>query len=57
MAHIITDECVACGTCEPECPIEAITEGAEKYVIDQANCTDCVVCREICPMEAIEQLD
>lgn len=28
MAIIITDECINCGACEPECPNNAIYEGA-----------------------------
>ena len=34
MAYVITDECVSCGTCAGECPVEAISEGDGKYVID-----------------------
>ena len=40
MAYIITDECIACGSCENECPVEAISEGDEKYVIDANLCTE-----------------
>jgi ferredoxin len=53
MAHTITDECVACGTCLEECPEEAITEG-DVYVIDSAKCSDCGNCVEVCPTEAVE---
>jgi NAD-dependent dihydropyrimidine dehydrogenase PreA subunit len=52
MAHVITDECVECGACVPECPEEAISEG-EPYVIDPELCTDCGTCVEVCPTEAI----
>ena len=45
MAYVITDECIACGSCEDECPVEAISEGEDKYVIDAKLCTD--------PVEAI----
>ena len=31
MAIIITDECINCGACEPECPNTAIYEGAEDW--------------------------
>ena len=31
MAIIITDECINCGACEPECPNTAIYEGAEEW--------------------------
>lgn len=53
MAYIITDECVSCGACESECPVSAISEGADKYVIDAETCTDCGSCAEVCPNEAI----
>ena len=57
MAYKITDECVSCGACEPECPNEAISEGETIYVIDPAKCTECVgssevsKCAEICPVD------
>jgi len=53
MAYVITDECIACGSCESECPAEAISEGEDKYVIDAKLCTDCGNCVEQCPVEAI----
>jgi ferredoxin len=52
MAYVITDECVACGTCVEECPAEAIEEG-EPYVISEEKCTECGTCVESCPVEAI----
>ena len=54
MAYKITDECIACGSCMDECPVEAISEG-DIYVIDAATCTDCGSCAEQCPVEAIVQ--
>ena len=54
MAYVITDECIACGSCEDECPVGAISEGEDKYVIDSETCTDCGACADICPVEAIE---
>lgn len=54
MAYVITDECIACGACEGECPVEAISEGDDKYIIDPDICTDCGACADICPVEAIE---
>ena len=52
MAHKISDECVECGTCIPECPVEAISEGTP-YSIDADKCTDCAACVSVCPTEAI----
>jgi ferredoxin len=58
MAFKITDECIACGSCESECPNEAITEGDDIYVIDPNKCTECVgfydsqQCFDVCPVEA-----
>ena len=40
MAYVISDECVSCGTCEGECPAEAISQGEEHYVIDADACLD-----------------
>ena len=53
MPYRITDDCIACGTCEPECPEEAIREGEEKYVIDPDKCQECGQCADVCPQEAI----
>jgi len=52
MAHKITDECLACGTCIDECPVEAISEG-DIYVIDADLCIDCGACAAACPTGAI----
>ncbi len=59
MALIITDECINCDVCEPECPNEAITQGEEIYEIDPALCTECVghydtsQCVDVCPVDCI----
>src|SRR5690348_2373944 len=59
MALIITDECINCDVCEPECPNQAISQGVEIYEIDPAKCTECVghfdkpQCREVCPVDCI----
>ena len=53
MAYKITEDCVSCGTCADECPVEAISEGYDKYAIDAEKCTDCGSCAEVCPTEAI----
>ena len=52
MTYIITDECTACGACESECPVEAISAG-DIYTIDAKTCTDCGACADVCPVEAI----
>jgi ferredoxin len=57
MATTITDECINCGVCEPECPNDAISEGEDYYVIDPELCTECVgfhgeeACQEVCPVD------
>ena len=52
MAYKISDECIACGVCIDECPVDAISEG-DIYTIDANLCTDCGSCAEVCPVEAI----
>jgi len=57
MAYKITDECISCGACEPECENEAISEGETIYVINPDKCTECVgfaessKCADICPVD------
>ena len=59
MALMITDECINCDVCEPECPNDAISAGDEIYVIDPDRCTECVgfydepQCVEVCPVDCI----
>ena len=59
MALRITDQCINCDVCEPECPNSAISMGPEIYVIDWKRCTECVghfdapQCREVCPVDCI----
>ena len=52
MAYVIGDDCISCGTCICECPVEAISEG-EKYSINPDLCTECGTCASVCPQEAI----
>lgn len=52
MSFKITDECISCGVCCDECPVDAITEGEDKYVINPELCTECGNCAEVCPVEA-----
>ena len=52
MAYKISDECIAWGSCADACPVEAITEGDGKYVIDADKCLDCGACADACPVDA-----
>lgn len=54
MAYVINDSCVSCGSCAGECPVGAISEGSDKYVIDADTCIDCGSCAAVCPTGAIE---
>jgi uncharacterized protein (DUF362 family)/NAD-dependent dihydropyrimidine dehydrogenase PreA subunit len=52
---ILTDDCVACGTCRDACPVQAISMVDKKYaVIDENSCIRCYCCHEMCPHDAIE---
>jgi ferredoxin len=59
VALIITEECINCDVCEPECPNTAIYQGVEIYEINPDLCTECVghfdtpQCVEVCPVECI----
>lgn len=59
MALMITDECINCDVCEPECPNSAISMGELHYQIEPSRCTECVghfdtpQCVEICPVACI----
>jgi len=52
MAHLILDNCIACGVCESECPVNCISPG-DIYVIDPGVCIDCAACVAVCPVDAI----
>ena len=57
MALMITEECINCAACEPECPNEAIQEGDPVYTIEPDLCTECVgfhdepQCAAVCPVD------
>ena len=52
MAYKITDDCIACGACESECPVECISEGDGIFVINAEECTECGACATVCPVDA-----
>lgn len=52
MAYVIKSDCISCGACEAECPVNAISNGGDKYVIDAATCIDCGSCAGVCPVGA-----
>ena len=55
MAYKINDGCVSCGACADVCPVSAISQGDDKYVIDADSCLDCGTCADTCPTGSIEQ--
>lgn len=61
MALMITDECINCDVCEPECPNNAISQGEDYYQINPDKCTECVghydspQCVQVCPVACIPQ--
>ena len=52
MAYKITDDCIGCGACAADCPVEAISEGDGKYEINEDLCIDCGACADSCPVDA-----
>ncbi|MDH1858478.1 YfhL family 4Fe-4S dicluster ferredoxin [Acinetobacter junii] len=60
MALMITTACINCDMCLPECPNEAIYEGAKIYEIDTERCTECVgfydapTCIAVCPIDCVK---
>ena len=59
MALMVTEECINCDVCEPECPNGALSQSGDIYVIDPDKCTECVghydapQCIEVCPVDCI----
>ena len=55
MAYVISNDCVACGTCIEECPVGAIAAGDGKYEINPDTCVSCGTCAGVCPTGAISE--
>ena len=53
MAYKISDECISCGSCAGNCPVDAISEGDGKYEINPDECIECGSCADGCPVNAI----
>jgi NAD-dependent dihydropyrimidine dehydrogenase PreA subunit len=51
MAYKILDSCISCGACEPECPVNCISQG-DIYVINPDECIECGACANVCPVDA-----
>ena len=49
MAYQISDDCISCGVCAGNCPVNAISEGDGKFEIDAEKCIECGACSYICP--------
>jgi len=57
MAYQINDDCISCGACAEECPVSCISEGENKYHIDEDICISCGACAEVCPVDAPHEAD
>ena len=55
MAYKISADCIMCGSCQANCPADAIAEGDAQYVIDPDLCLSCGTCAENCPVGAISE--
>lgn len=55
MAYKIGEDCISCGACQAECPVNAISEGDSRYVIDDNTCIECGACAGVCPVGAPAQ--
>jgi len=48
------EKCDGCGTCQDNCPSDAIHVEEKVAVVKPENCIDCNVCADDCPKKAIE---
>ena len=52
MAYKITDACISCGACAANCPVSCISQGDERFEIDESACISCGSCAGVCPVGA-----
>ena len=52
MAYLINDNCINCGACAPECPVDCISANDTQYIIDESVCISCGACAAVCPVDA-----
>ena len=57
MAYKISEKCISCGACAGACPMSCISQGSERYVIDENVCISCGTCAGVCPVEAPVESD
>ena len=55
MAYVISEKCMACGKCKDVCPVESISKGEKRYVIDAETCVSCGQCADACESSAIAE--
>lgn len=55
MAYQISADCIACGACVADCPVNCISEDGGIYKINEAECIDCGACAGSCPVGAPKQ--
>lgn len=55
MALYISSECIACGRCFKDCPVNCIFAGDGQYEIDNNKCVECGTCTSVCPINAIKE--
>ena len=55
MAYTINEDCISCGACVDECPVNCISEGDSIYVIDKEECISCAACANVCPVAAPQE--